>query len=60
MFLRLDLDSPAGKAALARLTAGAPEASVLATPLGAVVERRRDGATLGDVTARVSAISGGL
>jgi hypothetical protein len=58
-FLRLDLDSPAGRAVLARLTAGAPEGSVRATPLGAVVEYLRDCGTLGDLRARLSALSSG-
>ena len=34
----IDLDSPAGKTALAHLTKGAPSDSALATPLGAVAE----------------------
>jgi hypothetical protein len=59
-FLRLDPDRPAGQAVLARLTAGAPEGSVRATPLGAVVEHLRDCGTLGDVRARLSGISSGL
>jgi hypothetical protein len=58
--VRLDLDSPGGKAVLGRLTAGAPEGSVRATPLGAVVEHLRDCGTLGDVRARLSALSSGL
>jgi hypothetical protein len=58
-FLRLDLDAPAGKAVLAQLTTGAPEGSARATPLGAVVERLRGCATLGDVRTRCSALSGG-
>jgi hypothetical protein len=58
-FLRLDLDGPAGKAALDQLTKGAPEGSARATPLGAVVERLRDCGTLSDLRARCSALSGG-
>jgi hypothetical protein len=58
-FLRLDLDGPTGRAALAQLTAGAAEGSARATPLGAVVERLRDCVTLGDVRTRCSALSGG-
>jgi hypothetical protein len=58
-FLRLDLETPAGKAVLAQLTAGAPEGSARATPLGAVVERLRDCATVGDLRTRCSALGGG-
>jgi hypothetical protein len=58
-FLRLDLDSPGGRVVLAKLTAGAPEGSVKATPLGAVVEHLRECATLGDLKARLSGLSGG-
>ena len=57
-FLRLELDGPAGKVALDRLTRGAPEGSARATPLGAVVEQLRDCRTLGDVRARCSAVAG--
>jgi hypothetical protein len=58
-FLRLDLDTPAGKAVLAQLTVGATEGSARATPLGAVVERLKDCATVGDVRSRCSDLSGG-
>ena len=37
-----NLDSPEGKAALARLTKGVTEGSALATPLGAFVEYVKD------------------
>jgi hypothetical protein len=52
----LDLDTPAGKAVLARLTAGAPEGSARATPLGALVEHVKDCPTASDVRARCAAL----
>ena len=58
-FLRLDLDGPAGKAAMDQLTKGAPEGSARATPLGAVVERLRNCRTLDDVRTLCSALAGG-
>jgi hypothetical protein len=54
--LELDLETPQGKAALARLTVGAPEGSARATPLGALVEHVKDCATTGDVRARGQAL----
>jgi hypothetical protein len=52
----LDLDTPKGKSVLARLTAGAPEASARATPLGALVEHVKDCSSTGEVRARCSAL----
>jgi hypothetical protein len=52
----LDLDAPKGKAILGRLTAGAPEGSARATPLGALVEHVKDCRSSGDVRARCSAL----
>jgi hypothetical protein len=57
--LDLQLDTPAGKAILARLTQGAPEGSALATPLGAFVEALKDCKSLDDVRARCAAIQAG-
>ncbi len=56
MFLKLDLDGPEGKAALATLTKDAPANSARATPLGAVVEHLKDCASLDDVRARCAAL----
>ena len=53
----LDLDGPEGRAILARLTAGAPEGTARATPLGALVEHVKDCASAADVRARCSALS---
>jgi hypothetical protein len=47
---------PKGKAILGRLTAGAPEGSARATPLGALVEHVKDCRSSGDVRARCSAL----
>jgi hypothetical protein len=54
----LDLETPEGKAALARLTAGAPEGSARATPLGALVEHVKDCASTGDVRTLGAALGG--
>lgn len=54
----LDLDAPKGKAILGRLTAGAPDGSARATPLGALVEHVKDCSSTGDVRARCSALGG--
>ena len=54
-----DLDSPEGKAALTRLTAGAPEGSALATPLGAFVEYVKDCASVDDVRTRGATLLAG-
>jgi hypothetical protein len=51
----LDLDTPKGKAILGRLTAGAPDGSARATPLGALVEHIKDCGSAADVRARCSA-----
>jgi hypothetical protein len=45
----LDLETPEGKAALARLTARAPGGNARASPLGALVEHVKDCASIGDV-----------
>lgn len=55
-FLKCDLDGAEGKAALARLTKGAPEGSAHATPLGAFVDYLKDCATLADVRAKCASI----
>jgi hypothetical protein len=52
----LDLDTPEGKAILGRLTAGAPDGSARATPLGALVEHVKDCRSAADVRARCSAL----
>jgi hypothetical protein len=54
----LDLETPEGKAALARLTAGAPEGRARATPLGALVEHVKDCASTGDVRTLGAALGG--
>jgi hypothetical protein len=54
-----DLDSAEGKAALARLTAGAPDGSVLATPLGALVEHLKDSKSVDEIKARGAALLAG-
>jgi hypothetical protein len=54
--LVLDLDLPAGRSALARLTAGAPEGSSRATPIGALVEHVKDCRSTDDVRARCAAL----
>jgi hypothetical protein len=54
-----NLDSPEGKAVLARLTRGAPEGSVLATPLGAFVEWVKDCKSVEDIKARGAALLAG-
>jgi hypothetical protein len=52
----LDLDTPAGKAVLARLTADAPEGSARATPLGALVERIKDCQSAEEVRSRCASL----
>jgi hypothetical protein len=52
----LDLDSPKGKATLARLTAGAPDGSARATPLGALVEHVKECQSADDVRARCATL----
>lgn len=54
-----DLDSAEGKAALARLTAGAPEGGVLATPLGAFVEWVKDCASVEALETKGAALLAG-
>lgn len=54
-----DLDVPAGKAALARLTQGAPPESARATPLGAFVEVLKDCKSIDEVKTACAAIVSG-
>ncbi|HEX9818184.1 MAG TPA: hypothetical protein VGD07_01030 [Methylomirabilota bacterium] len=54
--LDVRLDTPEGKAAVPRLTAGAAADSPRATPLGALVDALKDCASLDDVRARCQAI----
>jgi hypothetical protein len=54
-----DLDSADGKAALAKLTRGAPEGSVVATPLGAFVEYVKECRSVDEVKTKCAAITGG-
>src|SRR5688572_14363425 len=51
-----DLDSPEGKAAIARLTRDARQGSVEATPLGAVVECVKACASAADVKTRCAGL----
>jgi hypothetical protein len=55
-FLTCDLDSPAGRAAMARLTRGVDPKSARATPLGAFVDSLADCKSLADVRSRCTAI----
>jgi hypothetical protein len=57
--LSCDLDSPAGKAALARLTAGVAADSALATPLGAFAEFIKDCKTPDDAKTKCEALMTG-
>jgi hypothetical protein len=52
----LDLDTPGGQAVLAGLTAGAPQGSARATPLGALVERVKDCQSADEVRSRCAAL----
>ena len=52
----IDLDGAAGRAALAKLTAGHPEGSALATPLGAFAEFVKDSASVDEVKAKCEAL----
>jgi hypothetical protein len=52
MLGKLDLDSPGGKAVLARLTQGAAPETARSTPLGAVVEYVKDCKSIADVRSR--------
>ena len=54
-----DLDGPAGKAALARLTQGVPAESARATPLGAFVEALKDCKSIDEVKTTCAAIVSG-
>ena len=54
-----DLDSPAGRAALARLTQGVAADSVRATPLGAFAEYVKDCKTADHVRAKCEALIAG-
>ena len=54
-----DLDSPPGKAALARLTQGAPSDSARATPLGAFAEYVKDCKSADEAKAKVEALLAG-
>jgi hypothetical protein len=54
-----DLDGADGKAVLARLTKGAPEGSVLATPLGAFVEHIKDCKSVDELKTRCAALTAG-
>jgi hypothetical protein len=54
--LTCDLDSPAGRAAMARLTQGVDPKSSRATPLGAFVDHLADCESLADVRSRCTAI----
>ena len=51
-----DLDSPAGKAAVARLTQGVPPDTARATPLGAFAEYVKDCTGADDVKAKCEAL----
>ena len=53
------LDSTDGKAALGRLTQGAPEGSARATPLGAFVEHVKDCKSVDELTAKCVALLSG-
>ena len=57
--LDLKLESPEGKAALARLTQGAPPDTARATPLGAFVEALKDATSLADARSRCGAFRAG-
>jgi hypothetical protein len=57
--LTCDLDSPVGRAALARLTQGVDPKSARATPLGAFVYALAECKSLADVRARCTALLGG-
>jgi hypothetical protein len=56
--LEVDLDSSAGKAALARLTQGVDASSARATPLGAFAEFVKDGKDVQDVVTRCRGLIG--
>jgi hypothetical protein len=54
-----NLDGPEGKAALARLTRGAAEGSVQATPLGAFVEHVKECKSVEEIKTRCTALLAG-
>jgi hypothetical protein len=54
-----DLDSPPGKAALARLTGGVPPDSARATPLGAFAEYVKDCTSAADVRGKCETLMSG-
>ena len=54
-----DLETPAGKAAMSRLTEGAAADSARATPLGAFAEYVKDCKSADDAKARLEALVGG-
>jgi hypothetical protein len=54
-----DLDSAEGKAMLAKLTQGAAEGTVQATPLGALVEHIKDCRSVDEVKTRCGALMAG-
>ena len=56
---RCDLDSPSGKAALMRLTQGAPSDSARATPLGAFAEYVKDAPSAADARMKCEALIDG-
>jgi hypothetical protein len=56
--LEVDLDSPPGKVALARLTQGVDASSARATPLGAFAEFVKDGKDVEDVVTRCRGLIG--
>lgn len=59
MLFEVDLDTPRGQAALRRLTAGAPEGSARATPLGALVEYVKECPSAADVRRRGATLESG-
>ncbi len=59
LLFTLDLDLPAGLQALARLTAGAPEGSSRATPIGALVELVKDCRSVEEVRSRCAGLGTG-
>jgi hypothetical protein len=56
VLLTLDLEQSPGQRALARLTAGAPEGSSRATPIGALVEYVKDCQSAEEVRSRCAAL----
>jgi hypothetical protein len=58
-FFSCDLDSPEGRAAMARLTQGAAEGSADATPLGAFVNHVKDCKSVEEVRAKCATLMAG-